>query len=138
MRGPGARFDGIAVFVSVLRRTPEVSLATAPVPQRRSRKYRAALQGQTIEAPLPLAEGLARLGRSGIAHCIRTALSASIILVTLGLGSAAEVISAHSVCTAATKGKRIGRNACASHHYGGNDDRDSVQHKFLHGSFPSS
>jgi hypothetical protein len=28
--------------------------------------------------------------------------------------------------------KRLGRNC-----YGGNDDRDSVQHKFLHGSFRS-
>jgi hypothetical protein len=37
----------------------------------------------------------------------------------------------------ATTGKRIGRNAGASHRHGGNDDRDSVQHKFLHGSFLS-
>jgi hypothetical protein len=29
--------------------------------------------------------------------------------------------------------KRIGRNASDSHRYGGNDDRDLVQHKFLHG-----
>jgi hypothetical protein len=62
---------------------------------------------------------------------------------------AAEVTSAHSAkmstaqptavaSTTATTGKRIGRNASASHRYGGNDDRDSVQHKFLHGSFLSS
>ena len=87
--------------------------------------------------------------------------------VTLVLGSAAEVLStypaqvasthraaevtsahpakmstAHSAAemaaTSAPTRKRIGRNACASHRYGGNDDRDSVQHKFLHGSILSS
>jgi hypothetical protein len=85
--------------------------------------------------------------------------------VTLVLGSAAEVVSTYPAqaarthraaevtsahpakmsatqpaavaSTAAPARKRIGRNACASHRYGGNDDRDSVQHKFLHGSFLS-
>jgi hypothetical protein len=50
----------------------------------------------------------------------------------------ASTASTAVASTAATTGKRIGRNAGASHRYGGNDDRDSVQHKFLHGSFLSS
>jgi len=41
------------------------------------------------------------------------------------------------MCAAAAKGKGIARNACASHHYGGNDDRDPVQSKFLHRKRPS-
>ena len=59
---------------------------------------------------------------------------------------AAEVTSAHPAkmsatqpaavaSTAAPARKRIGRNACASHRYGGND---SVQNKFPHGNFLSS
>jgi hypothetical protein len=36
---------------------------------------------------------------------------------------------------AAATCKRIGRNASASHRHSGHDDRDFVQHKFLHGSF---
>jgi hypothetical protein len=85
------------------------------------------------------------------------------VSVMLVLGSGAEVLSTHPaqvVSTAAivasahytkmsatqpaavasssaTTGKRIGRNASASHRHGGNDDRDSVQQKFPHGSFLS-
>ena len=44
--------------------------------------------------------------------------------------TAAEVAS-----TAATTCKRVGRNASAAHRYGGNQDRDSVQHKL---TFPRS
>jgi hypothetical protein len=36
---------------------------------------------------------------------------------------------------AAATCKRIGRNASVSHRHSGHDDRDFVQHKFLHGSF---
>jgi hypothetical protein len=60
----------------------------------------------------------------------------------------AEVTTAHpaavdssstTTTTTTNTRKRIGRNASASHRYGGNDDRDSVQrYKFLHGSFLSS
>jgi hypothetical protein len=87
------------------------------------------------------------------------------VSVMLVLGSAAEVLSTHPAQVAstdraaivasahytkmsaaqpaavasssATTGKRIGRNASASHRHGGNDDRDFVQQKFLHGSFLS-
>ena len=63
---------------------------------------------------------------------------------------AAEVTSAHSAkmstaqpapemaATAAPTCERIGRNANVCHRYGGSDDRDSGQNKFLHGSFLSS
>jgi hypothetical protein len=47
------------------------------------------------------------------------------------------VTSASAAATTATTCKRIGRNAGTCHRYGGNDDRDSVQHKFLHRSFLS-
>src|SRR3981081_2742708 len=43
---------------------------------------------------------------------------------------AAEMASTAAVATAAaTTCKRVGRNASAAHRYGGNHDRDSVQHK---------
>ncbi len=43
--------------------------------------------------------------------------------------------SAEVASTAATAAcKRVSGNASTSHRYGGNDDRDSVQHNFLHGS----
>jgi hypothetical protein len=66
--------------------------------------------------------------------------------ITPVLGSAAEAASAclaqvaftdGAAAVASTACKRIGRNARASHRYGGNEDRDSVQHKGLHGSFLS-
>jgi hypothetical protein len=84
--------------------------------------------------------------------------------VTLVLGSAAEVASTYpaqvasthraaemtfaqppkmtpahpaAMASTVTKCKRIGGHASASHRYGDNDDRDSGQHEFLHGSFLS-
>jgi hypothetical protein len=69
--------------------------------------------------------------------------------VTPVLGFAAEVTSTYPAQVASTHGaaevastaaitcKRIVRNTSAPRHYGGNRDRDSVQHKFLHGSFLS-
>ncbi len=85
----------------------------------------------------------------------------------LVLGSAAEVLSTHRAAivastdraaivtsahpakmsaaeptavasTGAATRKRIGRNASTSHRYRGNNDRNPVQRKFLHGSFLSS
>ena len=55
---------------------------------------------------------------------------------------AAEMTSTHAsaevASTAATAAcKRVSGNASTSHRYGGNDDRDSVQRKFLHGRFLS-
>jgi hypothetical protein len=48
-------------------------------------------------------------------------------------------VESTTTTTTTTTRKRIGRNASASHRYGGNDDRDSVQrYKFLHGSFLSN
>ena len=48
---------------------------------------------------------------------------------------AAKLASTAAVAAAARN--RIGRHASASHRYGGNDDRNFVQHKFLQGSFLS-
>jgi hypothetical protein len=57
----------------------------------------------------------------------------------VGSTTAAEVASttAAVAATAAATCKRIGGNASASHRHGGNDERDSVQRKFLHDSFLS-
>jgi hypothetical protein len=54
----------------------------------------------------------------------------------------AEVAATHAAAAkvataAATTCKRIGGDAGASHGYGGNDDRDFVQRKFLHDCFLS-
>jgi hypothetical protein len=71
--------------------------------------------------------------------------------VTLVLVSAAEVASTYpaqvasahrpaemtTAHPAAATCKRVGRNASASYRYSGNDDHDSVQHKFFHGRFLS-
>jgi hypothetical protein len=51
--------------------------------------------------------------------------------------TAAQPATEMASTAAASACKRIGRNASASHRHGGNDDRGSVQHKFLHGSFLS-
>ena len=58
--------------------------------------------------------------------------------------AATEVAATHAAATevasttsAATTCKRIGGDAGASHGYGGNDDRDFVQRKFLHDCFLS-
>ena len=60
---------------------------------------------------------------------------------------AAEVTSAHPATEVATTAavasasasacQRIGRKPRAHHRHGGNDDRDLMQCKFLHGSFLS-
>ena len=49
---------------------------------------------------------------------------------------AAEVATTAAVASASAC-QRIGRNARAHHRHGGNDDRDLMQCKFLHGSFLS-
>jgi hypothetical protein len=65
--------------------------------------------------------------------------------VMLANGSAAEVTFAHSpkvttaqpaaASTAATACKRVGRHPYASHHQGGSENRDSVQHEL---TFPGT
>ena len=53
---------------------------------------------------------------------------------------AAEVATTAAVASASASAsacQRIGRNARAHHRHGGNDDRDLMQCKFLHGSFLS-
>jgi hypothetical protein len=47
------------------------------------------------------------------------------------VATTAAVASASAAC------QRIGRNARAHHRHDGNDDRDLMQCKFLHGSFLS-
>jgi hypothetical protein len=49
---------------------------------------------------------------------------------------ATEVATIAAVASASAC-QRIGRNARAHHRHGGNDDRDLMQCKFLHGSFLS-
>jgi hypothetical protein len=51
---------------------------------------------------------------------------------------ATEVATTATVASASASAcQRIGRNARAHHRHGGNDDRDLMQCKFLHGSFLS-
>jgi hypothetical protein len=51
---------------------------------------------------------------------------------------ATEVATTAAVASASAAAcQRVGRNARAHHRHGGNDDRDLMQCKFLHGSFLS-
>jgi hypothetical protein len=95
------------------------------------------LTPSTLSKPAPMVQPAGEVGSTYPTQVVSRHRAAEVTCAhPVKMTTAQSATDIASTAAAATC-KRIGRNASASHRHGGNDDRGSVQHKFLHGSFLS-